>query len=194
MASRPSRGVVYGIFSICILCFSSQGSEGSNQAYVAPSDGLWLRQGRPRRGLCNLRSQSEPAEPNVRKAKRRSVPFPEKATTFVETMSAGSGKSLVEIGCTNAKREFVVDQHMLGLLPERAENRETLGTIKLVGAGPGDPDLLTVAAVKAIKAADLVVADRLVSQEILSMVECELKVAQKHPGCAIQAQNEIYRW
>jgi hypothetical protein len=109
-------------------------------------------------------------------------------------MGSGSGKSLVEIGCINAKREFVVDQHMLGQLPERAENLATLGSITLVGAGPGDPDLLTVAAVKAIKAAELVVADRLISQEILSTVECELKIAQKHPGCAIQAQNEIYRW
>lgn len=61
--------------------------------------------------------------------------------------------------------------------------------------GPGDPDLLTIAAYKALQAADVVVADRLVSQEILELVQHgELKVARKLPGCALEAQREIYRW
>ena len=37
----------------------------------------------------------------------------------------------------------------------------------LVGAGPGDPDLLTIAAVRALSEPALVIADRLISQEIL---------------------------
>lgn len=39
--------------------------------------------------------------------------------------------------------------------------------VYLVGAGPGDPDLITVKAVKAITAADIILCDRLVSPEIL---------------------------
>ncbi|MEM0985834.1 MAG: uroporphyrinogen-III C-methyltransferase [Pseudomonadota bacterium] len=43
------------------------------------------------------------------------------------------------------------------------------GSVSLVGAGPGDPDLLTVKALKAIEAADVIFHDRLVSDEILAM-------------------------
>lgn len=38
------------------------------------------------------------------------------------------------------------------------------------------------------------VSDRLVSKEILDLVECELRIAKKRPGCAEEAQEEIYEW
>jgi len=68
------------------------------------------------------------------------------------------------------------------------------GSVALVGAGPGDPDLLTVQAIKLINNASLVISDRLVSPEILSLIKCELRIARKQPGCAEEAQEEIYEW
>ena len=44
------------------------------------------------------------------------------------------------------------------------------GRVALVGTGPGDPELLTLKAVRAIEAADLVLYDRLVSNEVLDLV------------------------
>ncbi len=66
------------------------------------------------------------------------------------------------------------------------------GRITLVGSGPGDPDLLTLAAYKIITDPDvLIISDRLVSKEILDLIQGEYKIARKLPGCAEAAQEEV---
>jgi uroporphyrin-III C-methyltransferase/precorrin-2 dehydrogenase/sirohydrochlorin ferrochelatase len=49
------------------------------------------------------------------------------------------------------------------------------GRVTLVGAGPGDPDLLTLAAVRAMQAADIILHDDLVSAEVLELARREAR-------------------
>ena len=47
--------------------------------------------------------------------------------------------------------------------------------VLLVGAGPGDPDLLTVKAARAIASADVIIFDRLVSDSILELIPASVE-------------------
>ncbi len=67
------------------------------------------------------------------------------------------------------------------------------GRVLLVGAGPGDPELLTVKAVRALKAADVILYDRLVGLGVLDHArrEAELIPAGKAKGQHSVPQSEI---
>jgi uroporphyrin-III C-methyltransferase / precorrin-2 dehydrogenase / sirohydrochlorin ferrochelatase len=49
------------------------------------------------------------------------------------------------------------------------------GSIALVGAGPGDPELLTLKALRALQSADIILYDRLISPEILELARREAR-------------------
>jgi len=67
------------------------------------------------------------------------------------------------------------------------------GWVWLVGAGPGDPGLLTLHAVNALQQADIVVYDALVGQEILALAAdgTELIYAGKRGGKPSAVQRDI---
>ncbi len=67
------------------------------------------------------------------------------------------------------------------------------GTVYLVGAGPGDPDYLTVKARRLLDEADVIVYDRLVSDEIMDLIPSgTLRInVGKQSGCCTVPQDEI---
>lgn len=68
-----------------------------------------------------------------------------------------------------------------------------MGKVYIVGAGPGDIDLITVKGAKCIQEADVILYDRLINTELLSYAKTgvELIYAGKLPGLHAQTQDTI---
>ena len=65
--------------------------------------------------------------------------------------------------------------------------------LTIVGAGPGDVDLITLKAIKAIKSADVILYDALINTELLEYAsrDAELIFVGKRKGCYAYQQEEI---
>ncbi|MFG6686599.1 uroporphyrinogen-III C-methyltransferase [Mariniflexile sp. HNIBRBA6329] len=65
--------------------------------------------------------------------------------------------------------------------------------LTVVGAGPGDPDLITLKAIKAIESADVILYDALINESLLkyASVSAELIFVGKRKGCYAFQQEQI---
>ena len=73
-------------------------------------------------------------------------------------------------------------------------NAAETGSVALVGAGPGDPGLLTLRALRALQEAEVILHDRLVSEEVLALARRDatrIEVGKRARGCSV-AQERIH--
>ena len=68
-----------------------------------------------------------------------------------------------------------------------------MGKVFLIGAGPGDPELMTLKAVRALRAADVVMVDDLVNRECLAHARPDARIIRvgKRGGCRSTPQRFI---
>ncbi len=65
------------------------------------------------------------------------------------------------------------------------------GRVTLIGAGPGDPDLITILGLKRLRAADVVLHDRLAAPELLAEAKAGAEIVDvgKRPGSDVQVRQ-----
>lgn len=92
-----------------------------------------------------------------------------------------------------AGRNQLGEQELQALLHKTESHALQHGEVYLVGAGPGDPELLTFKALRLMQQADVVFYDRLVSPEILALVrkEAEMIYVGKQRAWHSKRQEEI---
>ncbi|WP_413720940.1 siroheme synthase CysG [Silicimonas sp. MF1-12-2] len=73
----------------------------------------------------------------------------------------------------DAAGEDALAETLDSLLAQHLGQTEQRGRVTFVGAGPGDPELLTLKARRALHEADVVIYDRLVTQEVLELARRE---------------------
>ena len=105
---------------------------------------------------------------------------------FWEQVFDGQVEQLVVDGRIDAAEQAIEE-----LLALAGSTTNSDGIAWLVGAGPGDPDLLTIKALRAMQRADVILHDRLVSPEILALArrDAELISVGKSPGCIANSQE-----
>lgn len=102
---------------------------------------------------------------------KKAFPNVESRRGFWENILEGTVAELVFTGHEDDAKKLLDKA-----IDEQAEKPDMPGEVFLVGAGPGDPDLLTFRALRLMQQADVVVYDRLVSPAIMEMVRRDAEI------------------
>lgn len=102
------------------------------------------------------------------RARADALPFGRKRRDFWSDYYFNTGPKTLE-----TEGEAAVTPALQALLDQHLQNQNPAGHVDLVGAGPGDPELLTLKARTALDAADVVIHDRLVPGAILDLARRE---------------------
>lgn len=94
----------------------------------------------------------------------------------------------------NLLQKLKSDQNLNQFSSDPSTSAGQVGTVYLVGTGPGDPGLLTLRALHLMSRADVVLYDRLVSNSVLSFVNpsAVMVYVGKEAGFHTRSQNDIH--
>jgi uroporphyrin-III C-methyltransferase / precorrin-2 dehydrogenase / sirohydrochlorin ferrochelatase len=125
---------------------------------------------------------------SFRTAVKATVPNAAARLRFWERLFDGPVADQVLAGHDHGARE-----KMLTLVNGRAAAEPPRGGVAIVGAGPGDPDLLTLRALRLIQRADVVIYDKLVGPGVLDLArrDAERIYVGKSKGDHSKSQDEI---
>ena len=122
-----------------------------------------------------------------------------RASAWTPAVGRHAGVTVAVLGNRQPQRSAAVRDEIVaalrdGVIDADAQRDRTPGVI-LVGGGPGHPELVTIAARRALSEADVVVADRLAPRELLSELspDVELIDVAKLPRGRSASQEEINR-
>lgn len=122
-----------------------------------------------------------------------------RATAWTPAVGRHAGVTVAVLGNRQPQRSAAVRDEIVsalrdGVIDADAHRDRTPGVV-LVGGGPGHPELVSVAARRALSEADVVVADRLAPRELLSELspDVELVDVAKLPRGRSASQEEINR-
>ena len=125
---------------------------------------------------------------NYTAAIRRRLPDVSRRRDLLERLYTGRVAELVLAG-----DEAAAQQELHRELDRDPSDEAAIGTVFLVGAGPGSADLLTLRAHRLLGEADVIVHDRLVGKEVLAMARREARLIDvgKIPGRPCAPQETI---
>ncbi len=119
------------------------------------------------------------------------------ATAWTPASGREAGVTVAVLGNRDPRRSAAVRDAIVAELRDGSlvarHHRDRVAGVTLVGGGPGDPSLVTVAGRKALMAADVVVADRLAPRELLSELAADVELVDvaKLPRGSAASQSAI---